>query len=100
LQNADGNAGLDQQLQTLLTQHRYPQALRRLQQAQKRDPDLSCAITEASILRQQGRYEYDRGQYAKAEDALGQALALKQDTEAYYWLAKAYLAQHKEAEAL
>ena len=100
LQNADGNAGLDQQLQTLLTQHRYSQALRRLQQAQKRDPDLSCAITEASILRQQGRYEYDRGQYAKAEDALGQALALEQDTEAYYWLAKAYLAQHKEAEAL
>lgn len=100
LQNADGNAGLEQQLQTFLRRHRYSQAVRRLQQARKRDPDLSCAITEASILRQQGRYEYDRGQYAKAEDALGQALALEQEADAYYWLAKTYLAQQKEAEAL
>ena len=100
LQNTGGTSGLEQQLQTLLTRHRYPQALRRLQQAQKRDPDEPCRITEASIWRQQGQYEYGRGQYAKAEDALGHALSLELEADAYYWLAKTYLAQQKLPEAL
>lgn len=91
---------LEQQLQSLMVQHQYPQALRKLQQAQKRDPDQGCSLTEATIWLQQGQYEYKRGQYARAEDSFSQALALELQADAYYWLAKCYLAQHKAAEAL
>jgi len=91
---------LEKQLQSLIAQKRYPQALRKLQQAQKKDPDQVLSITEVTIWLQQGQHEYARAQYAKAEDSFGQALALELQDDAYYWLAKCYLAQHKVAEAL
>ena len=91
---------LEQQLQRLMAKKQYSQALRKLQQAQKRDPNQVVNIAEAEIWLQQGQYEYARAQYAKAENSFGQALALEQQEDAYYWLAKSYLAQHKEAEAL
>lgn len=91
---------LEQQLQRLMAKKQYPQALRKLQQAQKRDPDQVFSITEAELWLQQGQHEYERAQYAKAEDSFGQALALELQADAYYWLAKSYLAQHKTAEAL
>ena len=91
---------LEKQLQTLIAQKRYPQALRKLQQAQKRDPGQVLSITEANIWLQQGQHEYERAQYAKAENSFAQALALELQDDAYYWLAKCYLAQHKTAEAL
>jgi tetratricopeptide (TPR) repeat protein len=91
---------LERQLQGLIAQKRYPQALRKLQQALKRHPDLKCRITEADILLQEGQYEYGRAQYAKAEDSFAQALALDPQEDAYYGLAQCYLAQNKTAEAL
>ncbi|NJL44750.1 MAG: tetratricopeptide repeat protein [Leptolyngbyaceae cyanobacterium SM2_3_12] len=83
-----------------MAQNRYPQALRKLQQAQKRDPDQVFSFTEADIWLRQGRYEYSRAQYAKAEDSFSQALALERQEGAYHGLAKCYLAQNKLAEAL
>ncbi|TVQ05803.1 MAG: hypothetical protein EA368_18575 [Leptolyngbya sp. DLM2.Bin27] len=83
-----------------MAKKQYPQALRKLQQAQKRNPDQVVSLTEAEIWLQQGQHEYERGQYAKAEVSFGQLLALEPGEDAYYWLAKSYLAQHKEAEAL
>ncbi|WP_017301930.1 tetratricopeptide repeat protein [Nodosilinea nodulosa] len=83
-----------------MAKKQYPQALRKLQQAQKRDPDQGFGITEADIWLQQGQYEYGRAQYAKAEDSFGQALALGLQEDAYYWLSKCYLADNKAAEAL
>ncbi|MGB3309731.1 MAG: tetratricopeptide repeat protein [Nodosilinea sp.] len=91
---------LEKQLQGLIAQNRYSQALRKLQQAQKRDPDQVVSITEADIWLQQGQYEYERARYTKAENSFGQALALDPQEDAYYWLAKCYLAQNKAAEAL
>lgn len=99
-QTTAASQALDQQLQRLMGQHRYPQSLRKLQQAQKRNPDQGFGVTEADIWLRQGQYEYGRGQYAKAEDSFGQALALELRDEAYYWLAKCYLAHDKAAEAL
>jgi len=99
-QTTAASQSLEQQLQRLMAKKQYPQALRKLQQAQKRDPDLVLKITEASIWLQQGQHEYERAQYAKAEDSFGHALALELQEDAYYWLAKSYLAQHKAAEAL
>lgn len=99
-QTTASSQALDQQLQRLMAKKQYPQALRKLQQAQKREPDQVFGITEAEIWLQQGQYEYERAQYAKAEDSFGQALALELQADAYYWLAKSYLAQHKAAEAL
>jgi tetratricopeptide (TPR) repeat protein len=91
---------LEQQLQRLMAQNQYPQALRKLQQAKKRDPDQGYSLTEAEIWLREGQYEYGRGQYARAEHSCSQALALELEEDAYYWLAKCYLAQSKEAEAL
>ncbi len=91
---------LEPQLQRLMAQKQYSQALRKLQQAKKGAPDQVFSVTEAEIWLQQGQHEYERAQYAKAEDSFGHALALELQEDAYYWLAKSYLAQHKEAEAL
>ena len=91
---------LDQQLESLMEQRKYPQAIRKRQQALKRNPKQSLRISEADIYLQQGQDEWQAGRLAQAENALSQAFAQVQNEETYYWLAKCFVAQEKLTEAL
>ena len=96
---ASGQA-LEQKVESLLEQRKYTQAIRKLQQALKRNPNQNLRISEADIYLQQGQDELQEGHYAKAESALSEAFAHLQNEETYYWLAKCLVAQQKLAEAL
>jgi len=91
---------LDQQLESLMEQRKYPQAIRKRQQALKRNPKQSLRISEADIYLQQEQDELQVGRLAQAENALSQAFAQVQNEETYYWLAKCFVAQEKLTEAL
>jgi hypothetical protein len=96
---ASGQA-LEKQINSLLSQGKYSQAIRKLQQGLKRNPDQTLSISEWEIWLAQGRDEFNSGRYPQAETALSKAVALEPNVDTYYWLAKCFLAQHKEAEAL
>ncbi|NCJ08464.1 tetratricopeptide repeat protein [Synechococcales cyanobacterium C] len=83
-----------------MRQGKYSLAMRKLQQALKRDPNQKLHITEADIWLQQGKSEFNKGQYGAAETSLNQALTLGRYDDTYYWLAKCLLAQDRSAEAL
>ena len=96
---ASGRA-LEQKLESLMEQRKYPQAIRKLQQALKRDPNQNLRISEADIYLRQGQDELQEGHCAQAENAFSQAFAHVQNEETYYWLAKCFVAQQKLTEAL
>ena len=96
---ASGRA-LDKQINSLVAQGKYSQAIRKLQQGLKRDPDQTLSITEWEIWLAQGQDEFNSGRYRQAETSLVNAIALEPNVDTYYWLAKCFLAQHKESEAL
>ena len=91
---------LDKQINSLVAQGRYSQAIRKLQQGLKRDPDQTLSIAEWEIWLAQGQDEFNSGRYRQAETSLANAIALEPNFATYYWLAKCFLAQQKEAEAL
>lgn len=91
---------LEQTLKSLIRERKYPQAIRKLQQALKQNPDQQLSISEVDIRVQQGQDELQRGRYAKAESTLSQAFAQVQNEDTYYWLAKCFLNQQKLTEAL
>ena len=91
---------LEQQLENLMEQRKYPQAIRKLQQSLKRDPRQKLGISEVDIYLRQGQEELEEGRYVQAETALAQAFAQAQNEETYYWLAKCFVAQQKLTEAL
>lgn len=96
---ASGRA-LDKQINSLVAQGKYSQAIRKLQQGLKRDPDQTLSIAEWEIRLAQGQDEFNSGRYRQAETSLSSAVALEPNASTYYWLAKCLLAQQKEAEAL
>jgi tetratricopeptide (TPR) repeat protein len=96
---ASGRA-LDKQINSLVAQGKYSQAIRKLQQGLKRDPDQTLSIAEWEIWLAQGQDEFNSGRYRQAETSLSSAVALEPNVDTYYWLAKCFLAQKKEAEAL
>ena len=96
---ASGKA-LDKQLQTLVAQGQYTKAIRKLQQALKRDPDLTPSFTEAELWLRQGEEDFEQGRYGQAETAYRSALDLGSYGDSHYWIAKCLLAQQKVVEAL
>jgi len=91
---------LEKQIQDLLKQHKYTAAIRKLQQSLKREPNQTLTTTEADIRLLQGKHEFKQGQYAQAEATFQQVLELGLADEAYYWLAKCFLAQDQAVKAL
>lgn len=91
---------LEKQLQNLVEQKQYPQALRKLQQSLKRNPDLNIDVREADIWLAQGKDEFEKGKYDNAEKSLHEAIAQKLYGDSHYWLAKTLLAQQKIEPAL
>ncbi|MEB3213620.1 MAG: tetratricopeptide repeat protein [Leptolyngbyaceae bacterium] len=91
---------LETQLENLIEQKKYTQAIRKLQQTLKRKPDVDIKIREADIWLAQGKDEFERAKYDSAEKSLREAIAQQLYGDSHYWLAKTLLAQEKIAPAL
>ena len=83
---------LQSQLQRLLEQEKYSQALDKLNQIRQRFPETTITPSEGSIWLLRGQQEYAQARYAQAETSCRRSLELGLEGEAHYWLAKSLLA--------
>jgi tetratricopeptide (TPR) repeat protein len=83
------------QLQTLLKQQNYRQALSEIHNAQRSQPDLVFQPSEAEIWVLRGKQEFQKGDFKQADTSLRRALQLGLAGESHYWLAKALLAMNR-----
>ncbi|WP_228021458.1 hypothetical protein [Vasconcelosia minhoensis] len=91
---------LEKQVNSLIEQKKFSQAIRKLQQGLKRDPNQQLAVSEANIWQQQGEYELEQTRYPQAESSFRRAIGLGLRGDSDYGLAKTLLAQQKQAAAL
>ncbi len=88
------------QLQTLLAQQKYRQAIDEIKKLQRSQPDLVLSPTEAEVWRLRGQQELEKSEFKAAENSFRQVLKLGVTTEVYYWLAKTLLAENRLDPAL
>ena len=92
--------GLQAQLQTLMRQKNYRQALDKLKHISQAYPDAKLEISEANIWTLRGQQEYGQGNYRQAETSIRKALDLGLKGETHYWLSKCFLALEDTQAAL
>ncbi len=91
---------LQKQLETLVKQKKYRQALDKLKQIRRADPAAEITPSEATILSLRGQQEFAQANYLQAERTFRQTLELGLVGEGHYWLAKCLLALEQLEEAL
>lgn len=92
--------GLQIQLQSLLKQKKYRQALEKIQKTQRSQPDLKITPSEAEIWLLLGKEEFQKGEFKQAENSLQRASQLGMVGETHYWLAKCLLAKDQLDKAI
>ncbi len=88
------------QLQTLLAQKKYRQAIDEIKKIQRSQPDFVCTPSEAELWRLRGQQELEKSEFKAAENSFRQALKLGLVADIHYWLAKTLLAQNQLDAAL
>ncbi len=83
------------QLQSLLKQQKYRQALEEIHKAQRSQPDLRFKPSEAEIWLLRGKQEFQKDDFRQADASLRRALQLGLNGESHYWLAKSLLAMNR-----
>lgn len=83
------------QLQTLLAQKKYRQAIDEIRKIQRSQPDFACSPSEAEVWRLHGQQELEKSEFKAAENSFRQAIKLGLTTDIYYWFAKTLLAQNR-----
>jgi tetratricopeptide (TPR) repeat protein len=83
------------QLQNLLAQKKYRQAIEEMKKLQRSQPDLVFTPTEADVWRSRGQQELDKKEFKAAENSFRQVLKLGITVDIYYWLAKTLLVQNR-----
>lgn len=86
---------LQAQLQSLLKQQKYRQALEAIRKAQQLHPDLTFQPSEAEIWLLRGKQEFQKGDFRQADASLRRSLQLGLKGESHYWLAKSLLAMNR-----
>jgi tetratricopeptide (TPR) repeat protein len=87
--------GFQAQLQALLKQQKYRQALDAISKAQRSQPNLVFQPSEAEIWLLRGKQEFQKGDFKQADTSLRRSLQLGLVGEAHYWLAKCLLAMDR-----
>ncbi|MDX2230361.1 MAG: tetratricopeptide repeat protein [Leptolyngbyaceae cyanobacterium bins.349] len=87
-------------LQSLLTQQKYRQALDEIQRIRRSHPDIPFTPSEAEIWLLRGQQEVEEENFRQAETSLRRSLQLGLVGESHYWLAKALLALDRLDEAI
>lgn len=88
------------QLQTLVAQKKYRQAIDEIKKLQRSQPDLVLSPTEADVWRLRGQQELEKSEFKAAENSFRQVLKLGVTTDVHYWLAKTLLAENRLDAAL
>jgi tetratricopeptide (TPR) repeat protein len=88
------------QLDALLRQQKYRQALDEIQKARRSLPDLNFSPAERDIWLLRGKHEYQRMEFRQAENSLRRSLELGLAGETHYWLARSLLATNRLDAAL
>jgi tetratricopeptide (TPR) repeat protein len=83
------------QLQNLLSQKKYRQAIDEMKKIQRSQPDLVFTPTEADVWRLRGQQELEKKEFKAAESSFRQILKLGVSVDVYYWLAKTLLVQNR-----
>lgn len=91
---------LQTQLQALLEQQKYRQALDTIQKIQRSHPEVTFTPSEAEIWLLRGKQEFDDEEFKLAEKSLSRAIELGLTGEPHYWLAKSLLALDRLDDAI
>jgi tetratricopeptide (TPR) repeat protein len=83
------------QLQSLLSQKKYRQALSEIHNAQRSQPDLVFQPSEAEIWLLRGKQEFQNKELQQADTSLRRSLQLGLKGEAHYWAAKCLLSMNR-----
>jgi tetratricopeptide (TPR) repeat protein len=91
---------LQDQLQALIQQKKYQQALTKWQNIHRNHPEAEITPSEAALYSLLGQQEYHQEHYEAAATALKKSLDLEPSPEVNYWLAKTWLAMDQLVQAL
>jgi tetratricopeptide (TPR) repeat protein len=81
----------DMQLQELLKQKKYRQALEEIKKIQRSQPDIEFTPKESEIWLLRGQQEFEKQDYKQAQKSFKHALELGLVGEVYYWLSRCLL---------
>lgn len=87
-------------LQSLLKQQKYRQALDEIQKIRRSHPDVEFTPSEAEIWLLRGKQEVQQENFRQAETSLRRSLQLGLVGESHYWLAKALLSLDRLDDAI
>jgi tetratricopeptide (TPR) repeat protein len=88
------------ELQELLRQKKYRQALEEIKKVQKSHPDIKFSPKESEIWLLRGKEEFQKQDFKQAEKSFGRALELGLAGDAHYWQARCMLELNKLDAAL
>ncbi len=88
------------QLQMLLQQKKYRQALEEIKQIRRKQPDLEFTPSEAQVWVLRGQQEFEKNDFKQAESSFRRSLELGLTGESHYWIARSLLKQNRAAVAL
>jgi tetratricopeptide (TPR) repeat protein len=88
------------QLQTLLAQKKYRQAIDEIKKLQRSQPTVEISPSEALVWILRGKQELEKEEFKAAENSFRQAMKLGLVGEVHYWIAKALLCQNRIDPAL
>lgn len=91
---------IEAQLQNLLKQQKYRQALDEIKRIRRSNPDFVPAPPEPEIWLRRGVQEYHKNDFKQAENSFRRALELGFNGEPHYWLARCLLALNRLDNAL
>lgn len=94
-QTASPQTQFQTNLQSLLKQKKYRQALDEIHKAQRSQPDLEITPSEAEIWLLRGQQEFQKRDYKQADSSFRRALQLGLTGEVHYWLARTLLAREQ-----
>lgn len=93
-------SSFQQQLDSLLKQKKYRQALEEIKKARRSQSELEFKPPEAKIWLLRGQQEFDKQSYKEAENSFRHALELGAKGESHYWMARCLLSLNRLDAAL
>ncbi len=91
---------LGMELQALLKQQKYRQALAKVQKIQRSQPEIKFSPQESEIWLLQGQQEFHKQNFKQAKKSFGRALELGLVGDIHYWQAKCLLSLNQLDAAL
>jgi tetratricopeptide (TPR) repeat protein len=99
-ERSPNQSSFQMQLQGLLKQQKYRQALEEIKKARRTNPEVEFTPSEAEIWLLRGQQEFHTNDFKQAEMSFRRALELGLSGEAHYWATRCLLSQNRLDAAL